>query len=163
MINFHEVKSDSNLVLIENMANTIWHEHYTPIIGTEQVNYMLDKFQSVSTMRDQINQGYQYFLINFNDNAVGYLSFEKRENVLFLSKIYLLKSERGKGIGRKAMEFVTSLARGSNCIKVALTVNRFNQNSIRAYESAGFEKKGELVQDIGNGFVMDDYLMEKTI
>lgn len=163
MINFHEVKSDSNLVLIENMANTIWHEHYTPIIGTEQVNYMLDKFQSVSTMRDQINQGYQYFLINFNDNAVGYLSFEKRENVLFLSKIYLLKSERGKGIGRKAMEFVTSLARGSNCIKVALTVNRFNQNSIRAYESAGFEKKGELVQDIGNGFVMDDYLMEKII
>lgn len=163
MINFHEVKSDSNLVLIENMANTIWHEHYTPIIGTEQVIYMLDKFQSVSTMRDQINQGYQYFLINFNDNAVGYLSFEKRDNVLFLSKIYLLKSERGKGIGRKAMEFVTSLARGSNCIKVALTVNRFNQNSIRAYESAGFEKKGELVQDIGNGFVMDDYLMEKII
>jgi RimJ/RimL family protein N-acetyltransferase len=163
MINFHEVKSDSNLALIENMANTIWHEHYTPIIGTEQVIYMLDKFQSVSTMRDQINQGYQYFLINFNDNAVGYLSFEKRDNVLFLSKVYLLKSERGKGIGRKAMEFVTSLARGSNCTKVALTVNRFNQNSIRAYESAGFEKKGELVQDIGNGFVMDDYLMEKII
>jgi len=163
MINFHEVKSDSNLVLIENMANTIWHEHYTPIIGTEQVIYMLDKFQSVSTMRDQINQGYQYFLINFNDNAVGYLSFEKRENILFLSKIYLLKSERGKGIGRKAMEFVTSVSKGSKCTKVALTVNRFNRNSIRAYESAGFEKKGELVQDIGNGFVMDDYLMEKTI
>lgn len=163
MINFHEVKSDSNLALIENMANTIWHEHYTPIIGTEQVNYMLDKFQSVSTMRDQINQGYQYFLINFNDNAVGYLSFEKRENVLFLSKIYLLKSERGKGIGRKAMEFVVSVAKGFTCTKVSLTVNKFNLNSIRAYERAGFKKKGELVQDIGNGFVMDDYLMEKTI
>ena len=163
MINFHEVKSGSDLELIENMANTIWHEHYTPIIGTEQVKYMLDKFQSVGAMRDQINNGYQYFLINFNEKAVGYLSFERRENALFLSKIYLLKKERGKGIGRKAMEFVMSVAKGFNCTKVALTVNRFNQNSIRAYKSAGFEKKGELVQDIGNGFVMDDYLMEKTI
>ncbi|MGB5323368.1 GNAT family N-acetyltransferase [Lutimonas sp.] len=163
MINFHEVKDDSDLKLIENMANTIWHEHYTPIIGAEQVKYMLDKFQSAQTMRDQINKGYQYFLINSNENAVGYLSFEKRKNALFLSKIYLLKSERGKGIGRKAMEFVTSVAKGFNCTKVTLTVNRFNQNSIRAYESAGFEKKGALVQDIGNGFVMDDYLMEKPL
>ena len=163
MINFHEVNSGSDLELIENMANTIWHEHYTPIIGTEQVKYMLDKFQSVGAMRDQINNGYQYFLINFNEKAVGYLSFERRENALFLSKIYLLKKERGKGIGRKAMEFVMSVAKGFNCAKVALTVNRFNQNSIKAYKSAGFEKKGELVQDIGNGFVMDDYLMEKTI
>jgi len=163
MINFHEVKGVSDLTLIENMANTIWHEHYTPIIGAEQVTYMLDKFQSANTMQEQIDKGYQYFLINFNDNAVGYLSFEKRENALFLSKIYLLKNERGKGIGRTAMEFVISAAKGLSCTKVALTVNRFNQNSIRAYESAGFEKKGELVQDIGNGFVMDDYLMEKII
>ena len=163
MINFHEVTSDSNLKRIEIMANTIWHEHYTPIIGTEQVNYMLDKFQSVQTMRGQINEGYQYFLISFNENAVGYLSFERRENALFLSKIYLLKNQRGKGFGRTAMEFITSVAKGLSCAKVALTVNRFNKNSIRAYENAGFEKKGELVQDIGNGFVMDDYLMEKDL
>lgn len=163
MISFHEVRSDIELEKIEIMANTIWHEHYTPIIGTDQVNYMLDKFQSVKAMRDQINSGYQYFLINFNENAIGYLSFEKRDKALFLSKIYLLKEERGRGIGRKAMEFVTSVASSLACEKVALTVNRFNKNSIRAYKSAGFEKKDELVQDIGNGFVMDDYLMEKTI
>ena len=163
MINFHDVKSDGDLEKIEIMAHTIWHEHYTPIIGTEQVNYMLDKFQSVKSMRDQINLGYQYFLINLNENAVGYLSFEKREQALFLSKIYLLKEKRGLGIGRKAMEFVTSAAKGLSCEKVTLTVNRFNQNSIKAYKRAGFEKKGELVQDIGNGFVMDDYLMEKKV
>jgi RimJ/RimL family protein N-acetyltransferase len=163
MINFKEVKSDSDLEQIEGMANIIWHEHYTPIIGAEQVIYMLDKFQSCSTMKDQIDKGYKYYLINFNKNAVGYLSFERREKALFLSKIYLLKEARGKGIGRKAMWFVEKEAEELACEKVSLTVNRFNQNSIKAYESAGFEKKGALVQDIGNGFVMDDYLMEKTI
>ena len=156
-------KSPVHFQQIADLANTIWTEHYTPIIGEDQVTYMLDKFQSVQTMRGQINEGYQYFLINFNDNAVGYLSIEKRENALFLSKIYLLKLERGKGIGRKAMEFVTSMAQGLQCEKVALTVNRYNKNSIQAYKSSGFEIKGELVQDIGNGFVMDDYLMEKEL
>ncbi len=163
MINFQEVKGDRDLERIESMANIIWHEHYTPIIGAKQVKYMLDKFQSVGTMKGQIEKGYQYFLINSNENVVGYLSFEMREKSLFLSKIYLLKNERGKGIGRKAMQFVFSIAKGLSCKKVSLTVNRFNQNSIRAYESAGFDIKGELVQDIGNGFVMDDYLMEKTV
>ena len=163
MINFNQVDTDNKLKEIESLAYIIWHEHYTPIIGKEQVEYMLDKFQSVISMRNQLNQGYQYFLIYLDENAVGYLSFEKRKTALFLSKIYVLKKHRGKGVGRKAMEFIISMAKGLGCEKVTLTVNRFNKNSIRAYGSAGFEKKGELVQDIGNGFVMDDFLMEKAI
>lgn len=163
MISFWEVKNHSDLGKIEIMASTIWHEHYTPIIGKEQVLYMLDKFQSSGTMKDQIDKGYQYFMITFESKNVGYLSFEKREKDLFLSKIYVLKEFRGKGIGKKAMKFVTEVAESLNCEKVSLTVNKFNFNTIKAYEKAGFVKKGALVQDIGNGFVMDDYLMEKTI
>lgn len=163
MINFQEVKSNSDLELIENMAHIIWKEHYTSIIGRDQVEYMLEKYQSVDAMKDQIDGGYRYFLINLNEKAVGYLSFERRDKALFLSKIYLLKDQRGQGIGRKAMEFVSSMAKGLDCEMVSLTVNRFNQNSIKAYKRAGFEVTGELVQDIGNGFVMDDYLMEKPI
>ena len=163
MINFHEVKSDSDLLLIESMANTIWHEHYTPIIGHEQVVYMLDKFQSVNTMKAQIDAGYHYFTINKDDKSIGYLSFNKRNKELFLSKIYVLKELRGKGIGKKAMTFVLDMAKGLDCMKVSLTVNKFNHNSIRAYESIGFINKQELVQDIGGGFVMDDYVMEKSL
>lgn len=163
MINFHEVKSDGDLLLIESMANTIWHEHYTPIIGHEQVVYMLDKFQSVNTMKAQIDAGYHYFIINKDDKPIGYLSFNKRNEELFLSKIYVLKESRGKGIGKKAMTFVLDMAKGLDCMKVSLTVNKFNHNSIRAYESIGFINKQELVQDIGGGFVMDDYVMEKSL
>ena len=163
MINFHEVKSNSDLLLIECMANTIWHEHYTPIIGHEQVVYMLDKFQSVNTMKAQIDAGYHYFTINKDDHSMGYLSFNKRNKELFLSKIYVLKESRGKGIGKKAMTFVLDMAKGLGCRKVSLTVNKYNHNSIRAYESIGFVNKQELVQDIGGGFVMDDYLMEKAL
>ncbi len=163
LINFQEVFSDIELQKIESMARIIWHEHYTPIIGVEQVEYMLDKFQSVKTMKEQIDSGYHYFMINSEDEPIGYLSFNKRNEELFLSKVYVLKTSRGNGIGKKAMNFVMDVARGLACEKVSLTVNKFNHNSIKAYEKIGFINKDALVQDIGGGFVMDDYLMEKSV
>ncbi len=163
LINFQEVSSDKNLKKIEDMASIIWREHYTPIIGIHQVEYMLDKFQSVNTMKAQIGTGYHYFIINDEDEPLGYLSFNQRKQQLFLSKIYVLKESRGKGIGKKAMNFIVDTARALGCEKVSLTVNKFNHNSIKAYESSGFINKEALVQDIGGGYIMDDYLMEFTI
>ncbi len=163
LINFQEISSDKNLKKIEDMASIIWHEHYTPIIGIHQVEYMLDKFQSVNTMKAQIETGYHYFIINDEDEPLGYLSFNQRKQQLFLSKIYVLKESRGKGIGKKAMNFIVDTARALGCEKVSLTVNKFNHNSIKAYESSGFINKEALVQDIGGGYIMDDYLMEFTL
>jgi ribosomal protein S18 acetylase RimI-like enzyme len=56
-----------------------------------------------------------------------------------------------------------TLAREGGLRKIVLTVNKNNTNAIRAYERIGFKKTGSLVQDIGSGFVMDDYAMEKTV
>jgi len=163
MIHFKLIASDQELVKVEEMAKIIWHEHYTPIIGAEQVVYMLEKFQSAVTMRSQIENGYQYFLIIKNETPVGYFSFIKKEEELFLSKMYIISEERGHGIGRIAFQFIETKARENHCKKIGLTVNKNNLNSINAYKSAGFKNMGALVQDIGNGFVMDDYLMEKLI
>jgi RimJ/RimL family protein N-acetyltransferase len=163
MIHFKVVTTDQDLVLIEEMAKIIWHEHYTPIIGAEQVVYMLEKFQSAAAMRSQMENGYQYFLIIKEESPVGYLSFIKKGEELFLSKIYILREERGQGTGRLAFQFTETKARENHCKKIGLTVNKNNLDSINAYESAGFQNIGTLVQDIGNGFVMDDFAMEKLI
>ncbi|MCA0933642.1 GNAT family N-acetyltransferase [Lutimonas saemankumensis] len=163
MIKFKSVIKNKDLEIIERMAEVIWYEHYTPIIGKEQVDYMLEKFQSAKSMREQIEKGYTYITIKKNKNSIGYLAYEQRQDTLFLSKIYLLKNERGKGFGKLAMNHIFQTARGKGCNSVRLTVNRFNQNSISAYQRIGFEKRGEVVQDIGNGFVMDDYIMEKSL
>jgi len=163
MINFKVATSAQELLQIEEMANTIWHEHYTPIIGTEQVVYMLEKFQSVVSISAQIKSGYQYFLIEQNEIFVGYLSFIKRDEELFLSKVYILENARGLGIGKIAFQFIETMATENHCKKISLTVNRNNLNSIKAYENTGFQNKGTIVQDIGHGYVMDDYIMEKFL
>ena len=148
---------------IESLAKIIWTEHYTLIIGAEQVAYMLDKFQSVAAMQKQVAEGYEYYLIYDGEKAVGYFSILPEKEGLFLSKIYVLAEMRGKGFGRKAMEYLEqqTIQRGLKSIR--LTVNKFNTKSIEAYLKMGFEKVRPVVFDIGQGFIMDDFEMKKTL
>lgn len=151
---------EADLTAIANLADIIWREHYTPIIGPEQVEYMLDKFQSASAMSQQISEGVSYYTLWLDDLLVGYLSFYSKGEVLFLSKIYVLSQLRGQGIGQQAMEFIKEQALSHGLERIQLTVNKYNTGSITAYERMGFKKVDEVVMDIGGGFVMDDYVME---
>jgi len=157
------VNKESDYKTIADLARIIWQQHYVPIIGANQVEYMLDKYQSVAAIKQQLNEAAQYFIICYQDKAVGYISFIKKQDVLFLSKIYILDSYRGKGLGKSAMAFIKASAIKLGLVKIALTVNKYNTNSIKAYKKMGFDNIGEIVTDIGNGFVMDDYILEKNI
>jgi len=163
MIETKLAKNKSNFKIIADLASKIWTEHYTPIIGSNQVEYMLKKFQSVLAIENQIAEGYEYSTLYFDEIPVGYISIIKRENVLFLSKIYILSSARGKGIGKFAMNFIEQKARELKLASITLTVNKNNVNSIKAYEKMGFKNRGVQIADIGNGFVMDDFLFEKKL
>jgi len=153
----------ANYKIIADLANLIWTEHYTPIIGEQQVAYMLEKFQSASAIEDQVEKGIMYYLLLYQDTHVGYFSFSKNEESLFLSKLYVLNSARGNGIGRAALSFIEAQAKELDLKKIKLTVNKFNTNSIKMYEKMGFVNIEAIVQNIGNGYVMDDYVLEKVI
>ena len=163
MIKLIVANSKKQYLLIEQLADIVWKEHYTAIIGIDQVNYMLNKFQSAAVIENQITQEYQYFIIMNTDKPAGYLAIKKDNEALFLSKIYVLKEFRGQGIGKSAMQFIEAQAKLKNCTKITLTVKIHNSNSIKAYAKIGFINTGAIVQDIGNGYVMDDYTMEKNI
>ena len=160
---FTAVTSPREVARVAELADIIWREHYIPIIGRAQVDYMLEHFQSASAIEKQIAQGIYYFSIQTGDMTEGYLAFEKQGKTLFLSKIYLLDYRRGQGIGKAAMHFVEEKARVLECTDIALTVNKYNDQSINAYTRMGFSKKGGEITDIGGGFVMDDYRMVKGV
>lgn len=162
-ITIDQAKEEKDLQLIEQLAAVIWEEHYTPIIGADQVRYMLDRFQSTAAMQMQVTEGYEYFILRETKEPVGYLAYEKRGPDLFLSKIYVLREHRGKKIGKRAMDFVESRARAMGCSRISLTVNKNNDKSLLAYKSMGFLQEGAAVMEIGNGFVMDDYLLYKPL
>ncbi|PCI73174.1 MAG: GNAT family N-acetyltransferase [Gammaproteobacteria bacterium] len=155
------------------LASIIWHEHYDAIIGDEQVDYMLEKFQSEKAIAEQQTEGYRYFAAyeksslrrsdESTNRLMGYFSIIERENSsLFISKFYLSSKARGKGYGRKMLEFIESNAKKSNKISLDLTVNKFN-NAYEIYLKLGFEKVGDAQFDIGRGYIMDDYLLTKKL
>ncbi len=160
---FIAVSTEQQMEIVASLAREIWTEHYIPIIGREQVDYMLERFQSKQAIAQQIKAGVLYFLIREDDEFPGYIAVQQKGGELFLSKIYVKASRRGKGHGKKAVQFAETLAKQRNLSKIILTVNKNNVNSIKAYEKLGFKNAGPVVQDIGNGFVMDDYKMEKDI
>ncbi|MBT8209271.1 MAG: GNAT family N-acetyltransferase [Eudoraea sp.] len=163
MTTFIKAKDKKAYSVIAQLADTIWHEHYTPIIGAAQVTYMVNNFQSAEAIAKQVKEGVQYYIIFYNAHPAGYFAFEKKNKELFLSKFYVQKEHRGKGIGKAAMELVTREGNFLECSQITLTVNKHNTGAIRAYEKLGFHNLGGVVQDIGQGFVMDDFLLIKTL
>ncbi|HUO78201.1 MAG TPA: GNAT family N-acetyltransferase [Thermodesulfovibrionales bacterium] len=160
---FIEVLTEEQIEIVESLAEEIWTEHYVPIIGKAQVDYMLDRFQSKKSISDQIMSGFLYFLIKEDNQFIGYIGVQPKGDELFLSKIYIKSSERGKGLGGKAIQFIERLAKEKGLGKIVLTVNKNNRDAIKAYEKLGFKNLGSLIQEIGGGFIMDDYKMEKTL
>lgn len=159
MMQLREARQQADFETIAGLADTIWREHYTPIIGKDQVDYMLDRFQSAPAIGRQVAEGLRYFLMVYQNAPAGYLAFTRKQDALFLSKIYVLSALRGKGLGREAMTFVLEQARAAHCRRITLTVNKYNAGSIAAYKRMGFRQGPALVQDIGGGYIMDDYEM----
>ena len=156
------VKDPEQIAAVARLARKIWTEHYVPIIGPAQVEYMLEKFQSEAAIARQISgEGYEYYLLP----GAGYLALvpDRGNKSVLLSKIYVKSTQRGTGLGRTFVEFAAARCAELGCRELWLTVNRNNTGSIAFYERMGFRKTDELVTDIGNGFVMDDWRMARAL
>lgn len=157
------VKRDDTIARVAALADTVWREHYVPIIGAAQVDYMLERFQNAEAVRRQIGEGYDYFLIVAEGDDAGYFAVQPRRNTLFLSKIYVDKRFRGIGAAKAALTFIEAYGLDRGAETLMLTVNRENALAVEWYGRQGFVNTGSVVQDIGGGFVMDDYRMEKAL
>jgi GNAT superfamily N-acetyltransferase len=148
------VETKENIKKISKMSRTIWTEAYEKILSKEQIDYMLTTFLSVQSIKDQINTGFEYYIIK-GDKPVGFAAIKEESNRIFLSKIYIYKEYRQQGFMRGFIEKIKERQK-----PIYLTVNKYNLDAIRAYQKMGFEIKNEVITDIGKGYVMDDYVLE---
>ncbi|MCL2082507.1 MAG: GNAT family N-acetyltransferase [Oscillospiraceae bacterium] len=150
---------------ISALAGEIWREHYTPIVGSEQVEYMLEKFQSAKQIYADIKNGHTYFTTKNIDGGglIGYCAAVPEDDALLLSKLYVHRDFRGNGIARALLNEAAALCRSYGRDKICLTVNKNNTDAIAAYKKMGFWMDDSIKIDIGNGFVMDDFVMEYIV
>ena len=156
----------SDLPIIIDLTKKIWPVAYGEILSKSQLDYMIDKFYNEAALREQIEgKGHIFYLAqNENGNYVGFVSYEINcePHKTKIHKIYVLPETQGTGLGRQFFELVKEKVIENNQKSIFLNVNKYN-NAIHFYTKLGFIKVKDEVIDIGNGYVMDDYVMEVTV
>lgn len=163
MLEIRRAETSEDIRRIADLAAEIWKEHFTPIIGAEQVAYMVDKFQSERALGEQLAGGYEYYQLWLDGRMAGYTGIHPEQEKLFLSKLYLHKDFRGRHLATETVEFLKNFARDRGMKAIWLTCNRHNSQTLAVYHHLGFRDVRTQVADIGNGFVMDDYILELPI
>ena len=158
--------TDERFTEIRAIAKEVWPIAYGAILSKEQLDYMLEMMYSVLSLQQQANEkGNRFILAMENEIPVGFSAYEFNYNKkpkTKIHKIYILPNHQGIGIGKQLMDFITIEAKERHQKALILNVNKKNI-AIRFYERIGFTITGEEVIDIGSGYVMDDYVMEKSI
>ena len=155
--------SVNDIPLIRELAFKVWPQTYAPIISPEQIDYMLDMMYSEASLEKQIIDGARFIFIYENNEPVGFASYQETSPAIFkLHKLYVLPSQQGKGTGRFIIEHIINEIKPLGGRALQLQVNRRN-NAKYFYEKNGFSVIKEFDFDIGNGYVMDDYVMEKKL
>lgn len=155
-----------DIKVIQAIAHTTWPITYGEILSKEQLDYMLDMIYSDEALTAHLHKKEQlFYLIAEEETTLGFIGIEhqyKEEPTTRIHKIYLLPETQGKGIGKKVIEEIEKLALENKSKALSLNVNRFN-SALGFYQKIGFEIVDEVNIEIGNGYLMEDYVMEKRL
>ncbi|MCD6067970.1 MAG: family N-acetyltransferase [Bacteroidetes bacterium] len=153
--------NSSHFTLIEELARTIWNKHYVPMIGQEQVDYMLANIYNAQSLQEQTEvKQHRFYLIHANGipDPIGFISISREKNGdYWIHKFYVLDEYQGKGTGTLVFEAIKQEMQDLTCIR--LTVNRGNYKSINFYFKQGFVIEQVADFDIGKGYYMNDFVM----
>lgn len=151
---------------VRKIAEQTWPKTYGHILSPEQIDYMFPMMYSIDALKEQADsKGHHFILAEEDGIPLGFASYEfnyKGEPKTKIHKIYILPETQGKGIGKKLLDYIVEKAKENKNTILSLNVNRYN-SAYEFYVKIGFEKKGEEDINIGNGYLMEDYIMEKQL
>ena len=159
-----QIKANQLPIVIE-LTKKIWPVAYGSILSIAQLDYMINRFYNENALSQLIDKGHVFYLAqDEKENYVGFLSFEinSAPHKTKIHKIYVLHETQGTGLGRQFFELVKHKAQENNQKAIFLNVNKYN-SALHFYTKLGFSIVKNEVIDIGEGYVMDDYVMELGI
>jgi ribosomal protein S18 acetylase RimI-like enzyme len=159
--------TEADFPVVRDLATDIWRRHYTGIISAAQIDFMLARRFADESLRAYLGVADRWLeVLRVSGTPVGYCSSELIADApaeLKLGQLYVRESSRGTGLGAFMLAHVEARAREHGRDVVVLQVNTQNRQAIAFYEAAGFTVRHAAVFDIGEGFVMDDFVMAKTL
>lgn len=163
-LKFHQATSQ-DLETIRNIAYASWPIAYGQILSAEQLHWMLEKFYCDDALYSNFENNQIFYIVSDDSETYGFFAIEyhyKKISKTRLHKLYFYPSAQGKGIGKIVMAFIENKAIENSDKIISLNVNKFN-SAIEFYKKMNFEIVSSEIIAIGNGYVMDDYQMEKGL
>ena len=156
--------SVKDIPLIKELTFAIWPQTYRSIISQQQIDYMLDMMYSTASLQKQMEEDGCTFIIVYDEKEpVGFASYVESDPAIWkLNKIYVLPSQQGKGTGKFIINYIISQIKKENAKALQLQVNRDNKAKL-FYEKLGFKVIQTANFDIGNGYFMNDFVMELSL
>ncbi|MBM3430673.1 MAG: GNAT family N-acetyltransferase [Bacteroidetes bacterium] len=152
----------NDLEIVRNLAYKIWPLVYKDMISQDQITYMLNWMYAKETLQNAHISGDFFYAYYREEEAVGFIHLQPNHEVLKLQKIYILPEFQKEGIGREFINFCNNFCQQNNFKELELQVNREN-SAVSFYLKNGFSIFKEEDFDIGNGFLMNDFIMKKRI
>lgn len=157
----YQLVTPENMHFIRPLAEKIWNITYGSVLDPAQIEYMLPLMYNQERLTNEIQDGYIWELLLVDGKVLGYLDYKLMEdNRVFLSKLYLDTDQHQRGLGKQMLDRVLTFAQNQQATAVYLTVNKHNAKAIAFYERNGLKCMESKTFDIGNGYVMDDYIYQ---
>ena len=155
---------ERDIAALIELAGLIWRRHYPGIISMQQIDYMLAQRYTPAIIRAQMQSGSAWWDRALVDGSmIGFAQYELHGHSMKLDKLYIHPDFQRRGYGACMLAHIEEAARARGALAVKLNVNKHNLKSIAAYRKSGYEVVDEVVADIGGGYVMDDFVMEKKL
>jgi diamine N-acetyltransferase len=155
--------STGDVKLIHDLAHKTWPEAYSKILDPKQLAYMLELIYSESSLQKQFEQRHQFLIVEEDKKPIAFADYNQLKDTVYkLQKIYALPSQQRKGIGKLLINHVIKKVKKQGATALLLNVNRYNRAK-QFYEHLGFTVISEEDIDIGEGYFMNDYVMELSI
>ena len=161
---FLTLDTPESLRIVRDIAAEVWPKTFAPILPPEQIPYMMNMMYAPEVMERELSEGYKFAALLVDGTPSGYISWSPyHDDTAKLHKVYLLTSCHGKGLGRMMLDYASETCRTAGFRKLRLNVNKHNERAISVYLKNGFVTVESVKNDIGGGFYMDDFVMEKRL
>jgi Ala-tRNA(Pro) deacylase len=155
-----------DLSVVRNMTEEVWRHSFSSMLSEAQIDYMLSGLYSLESMREELEGGkVSYRFILCEGQRAGFCAFGPtgRAGELKIHKLYVLPRYQRRGLGSRVLRRIEAYWKGRGGASLILLVNRRNDGAVHLYRKNGFTVRASRCTDIGGGFKMDDYLMEKRL